>query len=456
MIYISDIKLCPSFIALRGAISSDYKLVINTDSRSLSSDEAFLAISGDKFNAVDFVDQAVKAKSKIVIYTKNDKNDKIIEEFRDQITFIETTDSILFLQEITRILSDRFQDNGGKLIAISGSNGKTTTKEMLFHLLAGVEEETICTQKNNNNHIGVPLTLLQITDRTKFAIVELGSNHPGEIETLCRIVNPKYGVTTNIGDTHLEFFENRENVFKEEGYLHEAVNTCGKTGNIFFKNEDDEYLSRLSSSNDFSFGFNGKESKFNIDKEKVIVQNSMNEYAFSNRYITGQHNFYNLCVAFIVAQKLDPAHSEKFVALCDSFKPTTNRSEWVKINNTEIFLDAYNANPSSMRAAINGFLDKASSPYTLIIGDMNELGRDALYYHEQLGEELSSMKLENLIFVGKHAEDLAAKCKKSKTFADAIELKKYFKSTVLTSSKYVFIKGSRSLQLESILDITSP
>jgi UDP-N-acetylmuramoyl-tripeptide--D-alanyl-D-alanine ligase len=453
MIYSKDIQTCSSFVNISN--EEDFSLVLNTNSKTLSEGETFLAISGERFNAVEFIDQAVKAKAKAIIYTKTPENDEVVRNFKTDIILIETSDSVLFLQQITRVLSDRFQDKGGKLIAISGSNGKTTTKEMLFHLLSNIEKETICTQKNNNNHIGVPLTLLQINEKTKYAIVELGSNHPGEIETLCRIVNPKYGITTNIGDTHLEFFNNRDNVFKEEGYLHQAVDSCGKDGRIFFKNEDDKYLSTLKAEQTHSFGFNGKESIFSIDKEKVIVKNNGYEYSFSNRYITGQHNFYNLCVAFIVAKELDSTNAKELVSLCENFRPTTNRSEWIEKDGSQIFLDAYNANPSSMRAAIKGFMEKAVSPYSLIIGDMNELGNDASLYHEGLGEELSGMQLEGLIFVGKHAKDLAAKCNNSTTFDNTDELKEFFKSKVLGHSKYIFIKGSRSLQLESILDITS-
>ena len=205
MIYIKDSQHCSSFIGYHGDIVENCVLKINTDSRSLKKEETFLAISGVKHNAVKFLDQVVEAGVETVIYTKSAENDELVKTYRDKLFFIETTCSVKFLQEITRILSDRFQDNGGKLVAISGSNGKTTTKEMLFHLLKNIEPETICTQSNNNNHIGVPLTILQITEKTKFAIVELGSNHPGEIRTLCEIVNPKYGVVTNIGDTPVSY-----------------------------------------------------------------------------------------------------------------------------------------------------------------------------------------------------------------------------------------------------------
>ena len=207
--------------------------------------------------------------------------------------------------------------------------------------------------------------------------------------------------------------------------------------------------------NSHSFGFFGKESNFKIDKEKVFVKNGRYDYSFSNRHITGQHNFFNLSVAFIIAKNLNPGSTEKLISLCESFKPTENRSQWIKLGDSNIFLDAYNANPSSMRAAVKGFLEKAQKPFTLIIGDMNELGYGAAGYHEKLGEELAEMDLDNLIFVGKHAMDFAAKCKKSMIFENSDKLKTYFRSEVLGSSKYIFIKGSRSLQLESILDITS-
>jgi UDP-N-acetylmuramoyl-tripeptide--D-alanyl-D-alanine ligase len=369
---------------------------------------------------------------------------------------VATTDSIKFLQQITNILSNRFQENGGKLIAISGSNGKTTTKEMLFHLLHSIEPQTICTQKNNNNHIGVPLTLLQINKNTKYAIIELGSNHPGEIKTLCEIVNPAIGLTTNIGDTHLEFFNNRENVFIEEGYLYCSILNCEKKNKIFFKNTDDELLETLSY-NSFvhEFGCTAKESNFIIEKEYSIVHNNGHEYKITNKYITGKHNFHNLCLAFIVAKSLDSTRAKEFVSLCESFKPTTNRSEWLEVGKSKIFLDAYNANPSSMIAAIEGFLGVATPSSCLIIGDMNELGVNEISFHQQTAKFISLQKAKKVIFVGRFAQAASEFCAGSEHFDSAQHLKEYFSKSILNTYKYIFIKGSRSLQLESILDITS-
>ncbi len=454
MIYHRDFKKCSSFIS--SLESDDKKIDINTDSRTLSADESFLAISGENHNALKFLESVKTSGCSTVIYTKNHENDKLIQKYQDSINFIATTDSVLFLQQITNLLSNRFQDNGGKLIAISGSNGKTTTKEMLFHLLHCVEPQTICTQKNNNNHIGVPLTLLQINEKTKYAIIELGSNHPGEIKTLCEIVNPAIGVTTNIGDTHLEFFENRENVFKEEGYLYESILNCEKENKLFFKNSDDEYLKSLKTKPFVEeFGCTAENNNFTIEKESAIVNNSGYEYKFTNKYITGKHNLHNLCLAFIMAKSVDSSRTEEFVALCESFRPTKNRSEWLVRGESKIFLDAYNANPSSMKAAVEGFLSVASASNCLIVGDMNELGENAEKFHQETAKFISAQTAQKVIFVGRFAQVAAKDCPGSMAFGSAQLLKDYFDKSILNTYKYIFIKGSRSLQLESILDITS-
>ena len=455
MIYFKDIYKCESFLSSSSQVDGETVLKIITDSRLVEERSTFLAISGERFNALDFLDTVISKKASFVIYDEGDENEEKIEKHLGSCVFIKTKKSVTFLQEITRILSDRFQAAGGRLIAIGGSNGKTTTKEMLFHLLSSVEKETICTQQNNNNHIGVPLTLLQINDKTKYAIIELGSNHPGEIETLCNIVNPKYGVVTNIGDTHLEFFHSRSNVFKEEGFLYQAVENCGKKGNLFFKNTQDKFLKKLKET-DFTCSFGEEDSNFSflIHRSHVIIQNEHTEYRLTNRYITGWHNFFNLSVAFTIAKSLSCENAKEFVSSCADFKPSSNRSEWINHNRSKVFLDAYNANPSSMRMAIDGFVEKVEKDFCLILGDMNELGLDASRYHEDLGLELYEKGIQNIFYVGIYRDSFAAKCKSAQTFPGVEELKTIFQTEISDKFKYIFIKGSRSLQLESILDIT--
>jgi UDP-N-acetylmuramoyl-tripeptide--D-alanyl-D-alanine ligase len=458
MIKVKDFVSCESYINMTNELDLNKKVILSTDTRTLKKDEIFLAITGEKFNALSFLKEIEGSGCKIVIYSKTAANDSLVSKFKDKITFVATTDSVIFLQQITNILSLRFQNNGGKLIAISGSNGKTTTKEMLFHLLSCVHSETICTQKNNNNHIGVPLTLLQITEKTKFAIIELGSNHPGEIKVLCDICSPAIGVTTNIGDTHLEFFHNQENVFKEEGYLYDAVALRDSSNKIFFKNTDDSFLKTLAAKDFVSnFGESGDNFQFIIDKEHSTVNNDSQEYKIINNHITGKHNYFNLCLAFSIAKKIDPSNERSYLEASSSFAPTSNRSQWLEIKGVKVFLDAYNANPSSMEAAVDGFVDKvgAESEYCLILGDMYELGEDSSQHHSKLSKKLVDKSYKNLIYVGRYCDDYNAGSNNlERTYSTTLELKKDFQKLVLDKYKYVFIKGSRSLQLESLTDIT--
>jgi UDP-N-acetylmuramoyl-tripeptide--D-alanyl-D-alanine ligase len=205
-----------------------------------------------------------------------------------------------------------------------------------------------------------------------------------------------------------------------------------------------------------SLGINGSDFKFIIEKEKVIVQNKGNEFNIINNYITGKHNFFNLCAAFSITKVLDPSNSDKYLEAVKTFKPTPNRSQWLKINNNDIFLDAYNANPSSMLLAVEGFMDKVGkeSSYCLILGDMNELGKNAESYHTDTARKICELGVKNLIFVGKYSNSYNAGCiNKQLVFQNTDELKKCFQNQILNNYKYVFIKGSRSLQLESLLDI---
>ena len=307
--------------------------------------------------------------------------------------------------------------------------------------------EIICTQKNNNNHLGVPFSLFQINSKTRFAIIELGSNHPGEIEVLCKIAIPDLGVTTNIGATHLEFFETLENVFKEEA-------TLGHYSDTFFKNEDDAYLKNFHSENELlSFGENGVHFKFSFPSTDSV---SVNEQTIENLNITGKHNLINLALAFSMARFLVPEQSNSFLKAACTFVPTANRSQWLEWKNKKVFLDAYNANPSSMKVAVEGFIGRVhdTEKTLLILGDMNELGEDAAKFHESLGKYLGeNFPKSRKVFIGNRAQEYAVGCQgKYECFGSVQEASSRL-NTIVQQVDYLFIKGSRSLQLETILDI---
>ncbi len=444
----SEVKTFSTYIDSN--IENDFVLNLEMDSRKCDESKSFLAITGEKFNALNFLEQVLQNNSKCFIYEDKDNNEELVKKYKDNNFWIKVKDSVLFLQEFSRLISDKIKTKGGHVIGISGSNGKTTTREMLFHLLSSISDECISTQKNNNNHIGVPLTLLQANDETKIAIVELGSNHPGEIEVLCKAANPNLAVTTNIGHTHLEFFDGLQGVFEEESYPYQHIlSHDGK----YFINDDDEYLKSLKKSNQTrSFGYESSDINFTFNKNLLTISYDSKIFSISNGNITGQHNFFNLGVAFILSLQICGEREEDLLKACESFSPTVNRSEWRQLQNTKIFLDAYNANPSSMIASLEGFkssLPKDAKPL-YIIGDMNELGDLTEKLHYETALRCNDLGVSDITFVGKYSKGFKEGFKGTLTILNSID---EYKNN-LKNFTHVFIKGSRSLQLERILDIT--
>lgn len=449
---------------------SENELTISTDSRTYLDEEVFVAISGDNFNAFEYIESVLAKGCRNIVFTANKKNQNLLIQYvknYTSINFIAVTDSIHFLQEVATNISNKFQQMGKKLICISGSNGKTTTKEMIFHILKELEKNVICTQKNNNNHIGVPLTLLQINKNTEYAIVEFGSNHPGEIKVLCDIANPSIGITTNIGYTHMEFFPTLADVFQEEAYLLDFINKKENSEQrILFINKDDDLLKNMElNKSSVTFGTNAKDLdySFEIAESKATISYAGGSYEVDNSNLTGQHNFYNLCVSVAVVHKTSQISLEKIIKAAQNFTPTKNRSEWTQIDNTQIFLDAYNANPSSMRTALVGFKSRLLKneinlkDACAILGDMNELGDHTAKFHLELGEFASQLGFGKVVFVGRYASHYIAHVAEGdaiSTYSSTKDLKEIFQQMYLNKFEYIFIKGSRSLQLESLIDIT--
>lgn len=430
------------------------ELSFYTDTRHYKNENVFIAIEGERFKPLEFIQNV--PKNVLIICSENTFNVKIINENKDR-TFLLVNDSTKILSDITSLISEKIKSLGGVVIAISGSNGKTTTKEMLYHILKNVDE-SICTQKNNNNHIGVPLTIFQAKKITKYCIVELGSNHPGEIKYLVDQLIPDIGVCTNIGETHLEFFGNVQSVFKEESYLVKYLLDNNKSA---FINCDDQFLESLSkNSKSINYGKTikgGYEFKLGLKEAKILINNEV--LSCDNESITGEHNFFNMLLAMSICHKLGikKADIEKHAK---TFIPTQNRSQWIDVNKVSVFLDAYNANPSSMKAAILGFKDECikknlnKDQFALILGDMNELGDDSAKYHVEIGRFCAENGFMNLYFVGRYAHDYNKGCNYLGTeFLDTEQLKNKINS-ILPMHKAVLIKGSRSLQLESAVDIT--
>lgn len=453
MINVNEFSTLKSFVCATGNLK-DQVAKITIDNRVIRDENVFVAIVGERYNPLDELSK-LKNKIKYIVHENNlELSEKDLKDF----VFIKVKNIVSFCQEAAHKIAVNFQRTN-TLIAIAGSNGKTTTKEMLDHVLKENKLPYIATQKNNNNHLGVPLTLFQIREETKFAIVELGSNHPHEMEVLNTICEPNFGVVTNIGFTHMEFFPTLNDVFIEESNIFKHIEKS-ENKKIFFRNDDDEYLSKLEGDFCLSFGFKGKDYSFLFDQGVMTVTTLSNNHlsVIKNSYITGKHNFYNLAVVYVMCKNLTEISELDLLKTLESFKPTPNRGEWKEIAGKKIFLDAYNANPSSMLASIEGFIESVKKDSDLanvviVIGDMNELGVNSSSLHTELAHKLKALGAKNVRFIGRYASEYQKGFQTGLAFQDAKRYREECFEKDLKEHNYFLIKGSRSLQLESILDI---
>ncbi len=465
MINLALTKACPSVLK---PVATSGHMTFCTDSRKYKDPSAFVAIPGAKVNPLDLIDSLLEARCPVIFYQTSFENlekVKSLEIKYPQTEFIPVSDSITFLQEISHhhIKEWKRKDPRNTVFAISGSNGKTTHKEMLSFILKEVlPGKIVATEKNNNNHLGVPLTLLDVSENTQFVVLELGSNHPGEIKVLCDIAGPNAGLTTNIGATHLEFFGTEEKVFEEEGYLYHAVKEVTAGKGFYLINQDDKFLKQLKPT-DGSITYGEETSAmakitYLTDGAQLIFKDQA--LKATNPHITGKHNKLNLITCLFIAQHFYPEHRESLIEACKNFRPTKNRSEWIKFENKAVYLDAYNANPSSMKAALMGFKESVLSQghkmedACIVLGDMNELGDTTAQYHEEVGQFVKELGFTHVYFVGRFSQYYAKGNPQGQMKASSAAFKNEYREDCLKKFPIHFIKGSRSLQLESLFDIT--
>jgi UDP-N-acetylmuramoyl-tripeptide--D-alanyl-D-alanine ligase len=465
MINLSLLNKCPSVLS---PVNLTGVYPFFTDTRKYHHPGVFVAIPGIKVNPLDVIDPLLSQLCPLVFYQQDEVNDQKVKEISrrfPQTEFIPVNDSVTFLQEITHhhICEWKAKRSRNTVFAISGSNGKTTHKEMFSFILKEVlKDKVVATEKNNNNHLGVPLTLLNVNDNTEIVVLELGSNHPGEIKVLCDIAQPNAGLTTNIGATHLEFFGTEEKVFEEEGYLYHAVKEITQGRGLYLINLDDHYLKRFPETfGSISYG-ESPEAKARVTfvEDGADITYAGESFSARNSHITGKHNKLNLVTCLFLACRLFPQSKSQFIEACNNFRPTKNRSEWIEFDNRSVYLDAYNANPSSMKAALSGFKDSLLSrgisldDSCIVLGDMNELGASTPQYHKDLGKYVKDLGFKNVYFVGRFAQHYLDGCPHGHTKNSSAEFKFEYRNECLKKFNVHFIKGSRSLQLESLFDIT--
>lgn len=439
----------------------DFPLSVSSDSRSFKNENCFLSLYGPSFDSIDFIPDVIKKGARVILIEESSKNHEklsLLENKYPAVIFIKVKNIFKFILELGNRCSQRFQNNGGKLIGLTGSNGKTTNKEMLRHLFSFLGAEKVhATSGNLNNQIGVPLTLFEIEGGHKVSIIEMGTNFPGEIKILSECADPSVALITNIGHAHLEFLKNLDGVFEEKTALFNHVEKKKSSNGIIIKNSFDDKIKNYKN-NEIVLELNSNNFLFLEEGFEITLNEA--KYTVENKYLLGNHQKLNMGLCVLLACSLFPESIEHIILKAKSYThPNMNRGEILEKYSRRFYLDAYNANPDSMKASINSyisFLEKENVSVVdslVILGDMNELGDMSKDLHEKIGISLREHGFLQAIFIGQYANAYQKGFgKNSLLFETVTDFKKSFAGLNL-DMKEVFIKGSRSLQLESILDI---
>ena len=423
-------------------IKSLYKVFLEsnsicTDTRNLQEHDLFFALKGDNFNGNKFAKQAIENGAKYAIIDE--------KEFEGANTIL-VNNVLETLQELANY--HRKQLNV-PIIALTGSNGKTTTKELINAVLSK-KYNTTATTGNLNNHIGVPLTLLSMTNKTEIGIVEMGANHPKEIEFLCQIALPDYGYITNFGKAHLEGFGSIEGVIKAKSELYDFLKERETT--IFINEDDDIQTEKTKNCNTFSFSEHKQSSDINI---KLIEANPFVKLKFNKTEVhsnlIGLYNFKNISAAITIGKYFKVSDKDISSAI-ENYSPTNNRSQIINKESNKIILDAYNANPTSMQAAIESFDKLKDKSKIAFLGDMFELGKDSFIEHQNIVDLLKKTNLDKIYVVGSNFNQTETDSNNIVTLNSFNDLKAILLGEKIENST-LLIKGSRGMAMERILDL---
>ncbi len=429
---------------------------VSIDSRSIRKNSLFIAVKGENFDGHDFVREAVKKGASSVIISE--KKYKLFADLN--IPVITVKDTVKALGDAAKLWRKKLDT---KIIGITGSAGKTTTKEILAALLSE-KYKVNKTTGNNNNHIGVPLTILSTNRRHDYLVLELGTNHFGEIAYTADIASPDFALITNIGNSHLEFLKNKNGVLKEKAALFNS--TAGKNGVIFINNDDALLKNEMKSyGNKITFGFlNGSNIKGEIGGFNNNGQTLMN-IRYGKKTITqslplyGEQNAKNYLASVAVALKAGMNKSEISAGTL-KLKPADKRLNVKVLRNFILIDDTYNANPDSTRLALE-LLHKIKKYENKIavLGDMLELGKQGVRLHKQLAAVIKKNKIDSVYLTGKLMKHLAGELKKTKTefkyFKDRNDLKDFLSGLDIKNS-VVLVKGSRGMRMEDFVKTIEP
>lgn len=417
---------------------------ISTDSRQPKPGSIFFALKGQNFDANAFASQALKNGCSFAV---------IDDRKYARSKHIVLVDNVL--ETLQNLAAYHRRQLKTKIIGITGTNGKTTSKELIAAVLKQ-KFNIHCTKGNLNNHIGVPLTLLELTNEHEIGVVEMGANHIGEIKELSAIAAPDFGLVTNVGKAHLEGFGSFEGVMRAKGELYENIANSHKK---IFLNADNPFLIQMAS----SAGISSEDIKnYSLQDKKAYAYGNIvgnmpflemqcqlgdaKSFRIKTRLI-GAYNAENVLTAVCIGHYFGLS-SEEIKYGIETYLPTNNRSQYTETEKNKLIIDAYNANPTSMRAAISNFASIVGKEKTLILGDMLELGEQSLTEHQNIIDLLQENKLQNIFLIGKEF-------KKTQntyfSFFDIDEFQRYLEKHPI-ERQTILIKGSRGIHLEKTLN----
>ncbi len=414
--------------------------VVTTDSRNIPANSIFFALKGDNFNGNSY---AADALGKGAAYAIVD-DPKVVGDKR----YILVNDVLGCLQQLARYHRDQL---GLPILAITGTNGKTTTKELIAAVLSK-KFRVNYTQGNLNNHIGVPLTILSMNGDTEIGVVEMGANHEGEISILCNIANPDYGLITNIGKAHLEGFGSLEGVIRTKSELYDYLRNKG--GKCFLNADNPLLVQQAKDLEQISYG---ESTDYFMPGEVAGTDNYLvvkalfpKGWLYLKSKLVGNYNFENLLAAACLGKyfEVDPLQIQEAL---DEYQPSNNRSQLIRKEKNILIMDAYNANPTSMMAALTNFSEMNYNNKCLILGDMLELGNASAEEHQKIVDYIDKHNFTDVFLVG--PQFLKTTCMTKKEKFEQVELLSNYLKTQPIENKIILIKGSRGIHLEKILDL---
>lgn len=427
-------------------IAELYKIFIEqkqnftTDTRKIEIGSIFFALKGANFNGNEFAEKALELGASYVVV------DEL--KFAENEKYILVEDVLTTLQNLATFHRQQFKI---PVLCIGGSNGKTTTKELVSKVLA--EKYIVHTTAGNfNNHIGVPITLLKMALNTEFAVIEIGANHLLETNALCEITLPNYGLITNNGKDHLEGFGDIEGVKKANAELYDFIKTIDGTafvnaGDIDLKTAS-VGLQQIFYSDNLEVGCLGSiENSFPFLKAKIKING--NEFQIQSK-LNGNYNLINIVAASAIGSYFGVTNQQITNAV-QNYKPANNRSQLIEKEGNHFIVDCYNANPSSMKLAIESFTQMPIENKIAIIGDMFELGNHSEFEHLQIANQLNNSSFEKVIVVGKEFAKLKNKFNHFISFETTAEVKEWMNKQQFTNHTFL-LKASRGMALEKLLD----